>query len=88
MRLLDFAEQAACASADTELFFPVSGWHAKQVAKAKAVCAQCPVQSACHQWAREQGEHGIWGGTTESERDYDRRNQSDLASTVNTPIAA
>lgn len=88
MRLLDFARQAACASVDTELFFPVSGWHAEQVAEAKAVCAQCPVQMACRQWALEQGEHGIWGGTTESERDHDRRSRSDLVGTVDIPVAA
>jgi WhiB family redox-sensing transcriptional regulator len=88
MRLLDFAERAACASVDTELFFPVTGWHAKQVAEAEAVCARCAVQRACRQWALEQGEHGIWGGTTESERDNERRVRPDLTRTVSTPVAA
>ena len=88
MRLLDLTEKAACASVDTEVFFPVSGWHAKQVAEAKAVCAGCPVRAGCLQWTLEHGEHGIWGGTTESERDNTRRKHTDLDPTVNPPVAA
>lgn len=88
MRLLDLADKAACASVDTEVFFPVSGWHAKQVAEAKAVCARCPVRAGCLQWALEHGEHGIWGGTTESDRDNARWKHSDLAPTFNPAAAA
>jgi WhiB family redox-sensing transcriptional regulator len=42
---------------------------AARVARAKAVCATCPVQHRCLQHALEHREHhGIWGGTTEAER--------------------
>jgi WhiB family redox-sensing transcriptional regulator len=62
---------AACRDKDPELFFPVSdmGPGAQQVQQAKAVCAQCPVRSACLEYALDNGlDHGIFGGATERER--------------------
>jgi WhiB family redox-sensing transcriptional regulator len=35
---------------------------------AKAICAECPMKLDCATYAIETGQHGIWGGTTESER--------------------
>jgi len=37
-------------------------------ARARVVCGQCPVQQQCRQYARENEEHGIWGGETDYER--------------------
>lgn len=62
---------AACGSADPDLFFPVppSGHHQAQVAKAKALCADCPVRGQCLDYAVQTSQrHGIWGGMTEEER--------------------
>jgi WhiB family redox-sensing transcriptional regulator len=62
---------AACQSADPELFFPtsLSGAGAAEVAEAKAICAKCSVRSHCLSTALALGHvHGIWGGTTEEER--------------------
>lgn len=61
---------AACRSEDPELFFPVSevGPGMRQVIEAKAVCAGCPVRSACLAFALERDLEGVWGGTTEDER--------------------
>ena len=40
-----------------------------EVREAKAVCAQCPVKQQCLEHALEFDErHGIWGGTTPTER--------------------
>jgi WhiB family transcriptional regulator, redox-sensing transcriptional regulator len=66
-------EDAACREpgVDPELFFPVSesGAAVRQVAAARAVCARCPVQRQCREWALHAGEPaGIWGGTTPEER--------------------
>jgi WhiB family transcriptional regulator, redox-sensing transcriptional regulator len=66
-------EDAACREpgVDPELFFPVSesGPGVRQVAAARAVCARCPVQRECRDWALQAGEPaGIWGGTTPEER--------------------
>lgn len=66
-------EHAACCEpgVDPELFFPLgeSGPAARQIADAKAICAQCPVAAQCRDWALRTGEpDGIWGGTTPEER--------------------
>lgn len=68
----DWALQGACNHADPELFFPVgNGYHAlAQVEQAKAYCAACPVRAECLSFALSSGvEHGVWGGTTEEERE-------------------
>jgi len=62
---------AACHGQDPELFFPVG--HARrarqQLAAAKRVCARCPVQSLCLEWAVLAGiQHGVWGGMSEEDR--------------------
>jgi len=63
--------RAACATADPELFFPISysGPAVSQVMRAKAVCARCPIQQECLRYALDAGPiQGVWGGTTEEER--------------------
>jgi WhiB family transcriptional regulator, redox-sensing transcriptional regulator len=62
---------AACQSADPELFFPVSGTGLAQadIVKAKAICAGCEIRRRCLDYALEsQQVHGVWGGTSEGER--------------------
>ncbi|MCF6425823.1 WhiB family transcriptional regulator [Amycolatopsis tucumanensis] len=68
---MDWRTRAACRDEDPELFFPVSemGPGARQVARAKAVCASCPVRAECLAYALDSGlDNGIFGGTTEQER--------------------
>jgi len=67
----DWWRSAACQDTDPELFFPVTqyGPGAGETARAKAVCADCPVRRQCLQYALATGQmHGVWGGLTESER--------------------
>ncbi|MFE3516111.1 WhiB family transcriptional regulator [Streptomyces sp. NPDC059166] len=62
---------AACRDADPDLFFPIgsSGPALVQAEEAKAVCATCPVQEQCLEWALENAQDsGVWGGTDENER--------------------
>ena len=62
---------AACRWSDPDLFFPVSsaGITQREIAEALAVCARCPVQAPCREFAlRTRQQHGIWGGLTEDER--------------------
>jgi WhiB family redox-sensing transcriptional regulator len=71
-------ERAACRSVDPDLFFPVgvTGPSADYVRAAKAVCASCPVQEPCLDYAIETGQDaGIWGGTSEEERRVRRHGQ-------------
>jgi len=72
----DWRSAAACLSADPELFFPLSdsGKSAEQAARAKAICAGCPVRADCLAFAvRTAQADGIWGGMTAGERTVTRR---------------
>jgi WhiB family redox-sensing transcriptional regulator len=67
----DWWRAAACRTADPDIFFPVSahGPGSDDIARAKAVCAGCPVRRQCLQFALATHQmHGVWGGTTEEER--------------------
>ncbi|GAA4672419.1 MULTISPECIES: WhiB family transcriptional regulator [Amycolatopsis] len=68
---MSWVHDAACREESPELFFPVgtSGPALRQTARAKAVCAGCPVRSECLEWALESGQDaGVWGGLSEDER--------------------
>jgi len=69
--LAEWWSLAACQSADPDLFFPISapGPAPAQVARAKAVCAGCPVQRDCLRYALAADPlQGVWGGMSEEER--------------------
>ncbi|MBT2213483.1 WhiB family transcriptional regulator [Actinomadura sp. NEAU-AAG7] len=53
----------------TSLFFPETP-HSLNVHErhAKAICARCPYQTPCRDYASRRGESGIWGATTEGDR--------------------
>lgn len=58
---------ALCAQVDSELFFPEH--QGKSPRAAKRICAVCPVQAECLEYALQHREQfGVWGGTTERER--------------------
>jgi WhiB family transcriptional regulator, redox-sensing transcriptional regulator len=63
--------RAACLDCDPDLFFPIapSGPALQQIEQAKAVCVRCPVRRECLQYALATRQvHGVWGGTSEEER--------------------
>jgi WhiB family redox-sensing transcriptional regulator len=61
-------DDAACRSADPDIFFPEPSDHVS-AAKAVAVCAACPVSDACLRDALETGdEYGIRGGLNPQRR--------------------
>lgn len=73
---MSWYQYAACQGEDPELFFPVgeSGPAQLRLRQAKRVCASCPVQSLCLEWAILAGvDHGVWGGLSEDERRQLRR---------------
>jgi WhiB family transcriptional regulator, redox-sensing transcriptional regulator len=68
-----WAEQALCAQADPDAWFPGKGQHA--VAKtAMRICRACPVRVPCLDYALSGADTwggiatGIWGGTTPHQR--------------------
>ena len=66
--------QALCRASDSDVFFAPAHFEHKpereaREAKAKALCARCPVRLECLDWALTTREpYGVWGGYSESER--------------------
>lgn len=73
----------ACSTTDPELFFPreielpngkvISKY--KDAAAAKKICSECPLKFDCLEYALNTHEIGIWGGTTEAQRENLRRDR-------------
>lgn len=65
---LAWMDDALCAETDIGAFFPQPNVGAHQ---ARKICAMCEVKTQCLEYAladRDAFEHGVWGGTTPSER--------------------
>jgi WhiB family redox-sensing transcriptional regulator len=62
--------RAACRPYGSELFFPAKAdFRNSEIARAKAICRECPVREECLQTAMDGREKiGIWGGFTPEER--------------------
>lgn len=63
-------DQAACTGMDGDSFYPDPDQHSTHVeASAVATCNGCRVRSSCRAAALLNDEAGVWGGTTEADRD-------------------
>ncbi|HEX7166545.1 MAG TPA: WhiB family transcriptional regulator [Acidimicrobiales bacterium] len=66
--------KASCRGPQAAVFFPPTSFERKdekdeREARAKAICATCPVRKPCLDYAvRIREPHGIWGGLNEVER--------------------
>ena len=66
--------KAACRGPHARVFFPPATFERKdekeiREARAKAICASCPVRKPCLDYSlRIREPHGIWGGLNEVER--------------------
>jgi WhiB family redox-sensing transcriptional regulator len=70
----NYRDDAICAQSDPETFFPQKGSLGQmQIKEAKRICSECSVAYFCLTDALESGALGIWGGTTEKERGYLKR---------------
>ena len=70
----DWQIDAACRGMDSALFFHPEGERGParsgRDARAKEICATCPVLAQCRAHALAvQEPYGVWGGLSESERD-------------------
>ena len=68
---MEWSNQAACLSAEPELFFPIgtTGGALDDVTAAKAVCARCGVLTECRDYALSSRQpFGVWGGLDEEQR--------------------
>ena len=60
----------ACDGADPEAFFPAKVRATRDdCAAALAYCGRCRVREDCLEFALDHRAQGIWGGTTDFERD-------------------
>ncbi|MPZ71730.1 MAG: WhiB family transcriptional regulator [Nitriliruptorales bacterium] len=70
----EWQQRGLCRANDSEIFFPPTHFEHKpereaREAKAKAICAACPVRVECLTWALAVREpYGVWGGASEGER--------------------
>ena len=70
----DWRTKAACRGPRSEVFYPPATGERRDEKllrehMAKAICDLCAVRGQCLKFAVERGEaHGIWGGTSASER--------------------
>jgi WhiB family redox-sensing transcriptional regulator len=70
----DWQESAACRELPSEMFFHPEGERGPRRKNrenaAKAICASCPVLTACREQALRLAEpYGIWGGLSEDDRE-------------------
>lgn len=70
-RGLTWQARAACVGRPLAAFFPAAGRNLALTAV--RWCQPCPVRADCLAWAVAAHEHGVWGGTTERERNGIRR---------------
>ncbi|HLF41821.1 MAG TPA: WhiB family transcriptional regulator [Acidimicrobiia bacterium] len=65
-------QSTAMCAGQTDLFFAPPGERpearARREARARQLCAICPVLDPCRAWARENREYGFWGGESEEDR--------------------
>lgn len=61
-------DKAACKNVDTNIFF--GSPKSESISVAKKICKKCSVNSACLKSALTYQYHGVWGNTTEDERNY------------------
>jgi WhiB family redox-sensing transcriptional regulator len=69
--MLAWMADASCRGANATAFFPSDGSGVEAVQR---VCAQCPVRLDCLEYAlTNRLDYGVWGGTSERERQRIRR---------------
>ena len=62
----EWMQRGKCRDLSPSIFFPSDGLG---VQAAQRICAECPVASACLEYAlTERVDHGVWGGKSERER--------------------
>jgi WhiB family redox-sensing transcriptional regulator len=69
---MNWRQDAACVDTDPELFFPINEASTpgrQAITVAKTICADCPSQAPCLEFAFTHAcMYGVWGGLTATER--------------------
>lgn len=64
---LDWLDQAECLGLNPDIFFADKG-DTKAIRVAKSICNGCVVRSECLEFALENNQSGVMGGTSERDR--------------------
>lgn len=77
----DWMDEALCREVGGDLWTPDQTEGSKgAIHRAIKLCGKCPVQAACLEYALDRGEmHGVWGGTTPTQRKRLRRERRQIA---------
>jgi len=78
---MNWEDRAACMGMNAQLFFGPDGERKEEreirEAKAKVICALCPVRAQCLDYALQNSiKYGIWGGLNKEERARERRRRA------------
>lgn len=87
----EWTPAAACRPYRTDLWFPLEHDRDGRLEideRAAALCASCPVQTECLDYALRHNVEGIWAGTTPRERKKLRRYAGIIAQSINIPDPA
>lgn len=68
--LLKWKQRGNCVGEPPYIFYSSN---LNLLEEARGICQGCPVQMQCLEYGIEHNEYGIWGGKTESERQFLRR---------------
>lgn len=68
-----------CSQTDPEIFFPEVNTPPSIVKLAKSICNDCHFQAPCLEYALKTSPIGIWGGTSDRERQEIRRRRKQKA---------
>jgi len=72
------SSKSACREHGVRVFYPIvekptmSSRMRALILEAKKICSTCEVKEPCLKYALENESHGIWGGLSETERQYRR----------------
>jgi WhiB family redox-sensing transcriptional regulator len=69
-------EAPLCASVGGDFWFPekeAGSSNSTEMLMAKSICGRCSHKAECAEWGIQNESHGIWGGITEGERKFIRR---------------
>jgi hypothetical protein len=69
-------EEPACAEVGGNFWFPEKNDSSIEMTIAKNICSSCTHKTECLEWAIDNFEHGIWGGTNNLTRQRIRAKRS------------
>jgi WhiB family redox-sensing transcriptional regulator len=61
-------EKPLCSEVGGDFWFPEQNGIAVELQMAKKICSSCTHKTECLEWALDNEDFGIWGGTTNLER--------------------